>query len=27
MPIGNLTGMTDDERGLVAGWIAAGAAR
>jgi len=27
MPIGNLTGMTDEERGLVAGWIATGAAR
>ncbi|HEX7273520.1 MAG TPA: urate hydroxylase PuuD [Casimicrobiaceae bacterium] len=27
MPIGNLTGMTDEERRLVAGWIAAGAAR
>jgi len=25
MPIGNLTGMTDDERAIVGGWIAAGA--
>ncbi len=25
MPIGNLTGMTDDERATLAGWIAAGA--
>jgi uncharacterized membrane protein len=25
MPIGNLTGMTDDERGTLAAWIAAGA--
>jgi uncharacterized membrane protein len=25
MPIGNLTGMTDDERDAVAGWVAAGA--
>jgi uncharacterized membrane protein len=25
MPIGNLTGMTDDERGIVAAWFAQGA--
>ena len=25
MPIGNLTGMTDDERATLAAWIAAGA--
>jgi uncharacterized membrane protein len=25
MPIGNLTGMTDAERGAIAAWVAAGA--
>jgi cell division protein FtsI/penicillin-binding protein 2 len=25
MPIGNLTGMTDDERRIIAAWVAAGA--
>jgi uncharacterized membrane protein len=27
MPIGNLTGMTDEERARIAAWVEAGAAR